>query len=68
MENKYIDNYNKNNTYKMEVSFNPNNGEIITYINDKLIYFITDNNIKGNRIGFISQGKHTIIKQILSFK
>ena len=65
-ENKYIIKYNKNNTYKMGVSFNPINGNIITSINDELIYSIIDITLDGNRVGFISHGKKTIFKQILS--
>ena len=65
-ENKFIENYNKNNTYKMEISFNPLNGNIITSINDDLIYSTNDKTIKGNLVGFISLGKNTVFKQILS--
>lgn len=65
-QNKYIENYNKNNTYKMEVSFNPKNGSIITKINDELIYYGEDKSFTGNKVGFISNGKNTIIKQILA--
>ena len=64
-KNKYIKNYNKNNTYKMKISFNPKNGTIITSINDEIIYSTTDNNLNGNRVGFLSKGKNTIFKQIL---
>ena len=65
-ENKFIENYNKNNTYKMGISFNPQNGNIITSINDELIYSTNDNSLKGNLTGFISLGKSTVFKQILS--
>ena len=65
-ENKFIENYNKNNTYKMEISFNPLNGNIISYINDELIYSTNDKTLKGNLVGFISLGKNTVFKQILS--
>ena len=65
-ENKFIPNYNKNNTYKMEISFNPLNGNIITSINDELIYSTNDKTLKGNLTGFISLGKNTVFKQILS--
>ena len=65
-ENKYIDNYNRNNTYKMGISFNPQNGNIITSINDELIFSTIDTILKGNRVGFISHGKNTVFKQILS--
>ena len=68
IENKYIEKYNRNNTYKMDVSFNPKNGSIKTFINDEIIYFINDNSLKGNKVGFISFGKNTMIKQILSEK
>jgi hypothetical protein len=63
---KYIENFNKNNTYKMEISFNPKNGNIITYINDQLIYLVKDKSLNGKLIGFISHGKNTIIKQIIA--
>ena len=65
-ENKYIENYNKNNTYKMGISFNPLNGEIFTFINDKLIFSTKDSSLNGNKIGFISKGKNTVFKQIIS--
>ena len=65
-ENKYIVKFNKNNTYKMGVSFNPINGNIITSINDELIYSTIDISLHGNRVGLISHGQNTIFKQILS--
>ena len=65
-ENKYIENYNKNNTYKMGISFNPLNGNIIASINDELIFSTNDIALKGNLVGFISLGKNTVFKQILS--
>ena len=65
-EKKYIENYNKNNTYKMEISFNPINGNITTWINNELIYSTNDKSLNGKRIGFISQGKNTVFKQIIS--
>ena len=51
---KYIENYNKNNTYKMEVYFNSFNGSIITYLDNNLIYSTTDVDLKGNKVGFIT--------------
>ena len=68
IKNKYIEKYNKNNTYKMDISFNPKNGTIKAFINDEIIYFINDNSLKGNKVGFISFGKNTVIKQILPEK
>ena len=68
MENKYIDKYNGNNTYKIDISFNPKNGNIKTFINDEMIYYINDKSLKGNKVGFLSFGKNTVIKQILSEK
>ena len=65
-ENKFIENYNKNNTYKMGISFNPINGNITTSINDELIFSTNDITLKGNLVGFISLGKNTVFKQILS--
>ena len=65
-QNKYIQNYNINNTYKMGISFNPLNGNIITTINDDIIYSTNDFNLKGNRVGFFSNGKNTVFKQIIS--
>ena len=65
-ENKFIENYNKNNTYKMGISFNPLNGNIIANINDELIYSTRDKTLKGNLTGFMSLGKNTVFKQILS--
>ena len=64
--NKNIEHYNKNNTYKMEISFNPKTGKIISNINDELFYHIEDKSFKGNKVGFISHGKNTVIKQILT--
>lgn len=65
-ENKFIENYNKNNTYKMGISFNPLNGNIVASINDELIFSTNDLTLKGNLVGFISHGKNTVFKQILS--
>ena len=65
-ENKFIENYNKNNTYKMGISFNHLNGDIITSINDEFIYSTNDKTLKGNLVGFISLGKNTVFKQILT--
>ena len=65
-KNKYIENYRPNNTYKMEVYFDPQEGIIITFINGHFIYYIQHMALKGNKVGFISYGKNTIIKQILS--
>ena len=65
-ESKFIENYNRNNTYKMGISFNPENGNIITYINDELIFSTIDETLKGNLAGFISLGKNTVFKQIIS--
>ena len=65
-KNKYINNYNKNNTYKLGISFNPYNGNIITSINDELIYSIIDKDLNGNRVGIISYGNNTIFKQIIA--
>ena len=65
-QNKYIQNYCKNNTYKMRVIFNPINGNIITSINDQIIYSTTDKSLNGKKVGFISHGKNIIFKQILS--
>ena len=65
-ENKYIEHYNKNNTYKIAVSFNPQNGNIVTSFNDELIYSTIDLSFHGNRIGLSSQGKNTIFKQIIT--
>ena len=65
-ENKFIESYNKNNTYKMGISFNHLNGDIITSINDEFIYSTNDKTLKGNLVGFISLGKNTVFKQILS--
>ena len=66
--NKYIEKYNRNNTYKMDILFNPKNGSIKTFINDEIIYFINDSSLKGNKVGVISFGKNTVFKQILSEK
>ena len=64
-ENKYIEHYNKNNTYKVGVSFNPNNGNIVTSLNDELVFSTIDLSFHGSKIGLISQGKNTIFKQII---
>ena len=65
-EKKSIINYNKYNTYKMEISFNPKIGKIFTKINDELIYSIFDQSLNGNKVGFISFGENTVFKQIVS--
>ena len=64
-KNKYIEHYNKNNTYKIGVSFNPKNGNIVTSLNDELIFTTTDLSFHGKRIGLMSQDKNTIFKQII---
>ena len=63
---KYIKNYNKYNTYKIGIYFNPHDGNIFTFINDKIIYYTKNKALNGNKVGFISHGKNIIIKQILS--
>lgn len=63
-ENKYIKNYNHNNTYKIGISFNPLNGHIITYINKELIFSTIELILKGNRIGLFSKGKNTVFINI----
>ena len=65
-QNKYIENYNKNNTYKMEVSYNTFNGNIIANLDNDIIYSTYDATLKGSKVGFISHAKNTIITQILS--
>lgn len=50
----------------MGVYFSPQNGDIFTFINDKLIYYTKNNVLKGNKVGFISYGNNIVIKQILS--
>ena len=50
----------------MGISFNPLNGNIIASINDELIFSTNDIALKGNLVGFISLGKNTVFKQILS--
>ena len=64
--NKIIKNYCKNNTYKMKVTFNPSKGNILTSINDQIIYSITDKSLNGKKVGFVSYGKNIVFKQILS--
>ena len=63
---KSIENYNKNNTYKMEVSFNSFNGKISTNLDGILIHSTSDVSLKGSKVGFISYGTNTIITQILT--
>ena len=65
-KNKYIENYCRNNTYKMRVIFNPLKGNILTSINDEIIYSTTDKSLNGNKVGFLSYGKNLVFKQILS--
>ena len=69
-QTKYIDNYNKNNTYKMEVSFNPFNGNIETHLDNNLIYSASDTSLNDNKVGFIFYSKSTIIiiKSTLNLK
>ena len=65
-QTKYIENYNNNNIYKMEVYFNPFNGSIIAQLDNNIIYSTTDVDLKGNKVGFISYSKNAIITQILA--
>ena len=65
-EIKFIENYNKNNTYKMSIFFNPDKGKIIASLNDEIIYSTIDTTLKGNLVGCFSKGKNTVFKQILS--
>ena len=65
---KYLDNYNGNNIYKMVVSFNPQNGNIIISLNDELIFPTIGSVLKKNRLGLISDEKNTVFEQILSEK
>jgi len=64
--NKFIENYCENNTYKLGVIFNPLKGNILTSINDEIIYSTTDKSLNGNKVGFLSYGKNLVFKQILS--
>ena len=57
--------FNNGNTYKMSVSFNPNNGKIIASINDKVIFNVIDKTLKGKNVGFRSLGNNTVFTQIL---
>ena len=65
-KNKFIKNYNKNNMYKMSILFNPDKGNIVTSINDKIVYSIIDKTFKGTMVGLFSRGKNTVFSQILS--
>ena len=58
-QNKYIENYNKNNTYKMEVSYNTFNGNIVANLDNDIIYSTYDATLKGSKVGFISHAKNT---------
>ena len=60
-----LNNFNKLNTYKMTVKFNSFSGEIITSINNIIIFKAVDKSLKGNKIGIISDGIGTIFTQIL---
>ena len=59
-KNNFIENYCRNNTYKMRVIFNPLKGNILASINDKIIYSTTDKSFNGNKVGFISNGKNLV--------
>ena len=59
---KFIENYNKNNTYKMGILYSPENGNIIITINDKLIYSTMDTTLKGNFVGLFSKEKIQFLK------
>jgi len=50
----------------MKVTFNPSKGNILTSINDQIIYSITDKSLNGKKVGFVSYGKNIVFKQILS--
>ena len=60
-----IKDFNKNNEYKMAVKFNISSGEIMFGINDSIQLVLYDSQLKGNRVGFISEGKGTIFNNFV---
>ena len=64
-KNTTIDNFNKNNYYKMTVKFNSLSGDIIAGINDKINFVINDKTLKGDKVGIISEGIGAEFSQIL---
>jgi hypothetical protein len=65
--NNTIDqNYNKENSYKLNIKYNSFLSEIITYINEIEIFKITDKYFNYSSFGFFSEFNGTIFTQILS--
>ena len=62
---KNANNFNKLNNYKMTVKFNSFSGDIITSINDIIVFKTNDKSLKGNKIGIICDGIGAIFTQIL---
>lgn len=62
----YIKDFNKNNEYKMIIKYNLFSGEILASISDLIQLKAYDKEIKGNRIGFISDGKGAIFTNYIT--
>ena len=62
---KFNKEYNKKNTYKMAIKFNPFKGQIIASANDIIIANIIDNSLNGANIGLISDENNTVFTQII---
>ena len=60
-----LQNYNKENVYKMNLKYNYSTSEIIAFINDIEIFKLVDKIFLQKGVGFISTDKGTIFTQIL---
>ena len=60
-----IKNFNKNNEYKMSVKFSISSGEIMLGINDSIQLVLNDSQLKGNRVGLISERNGTIFNKFI---
>ena len=60
-----IKNLNKNNEYKMSVKFSISSGEIMLGINDSIQLVLNDSQLKGNRVGLISERNGTIFNKFI---
>ena len=58
-------NYNKENDYKMSISYNSFSNELIASLNDKEVFKISDKFYMNSEIGFVSSENGTIFTQLL---
>ena len=58
-------NYNKENVYKMSISYNSFSNELIASLNDKEVFKISDKFYMNSEIGFVSSENGTIFTQLI---